>query len=676
MGDFFAWLLRPFAPTGGGARPDPERMHRFLPEPEGYAPFAAWLEHRVGVQRLSPGAGAPLVSPARSASANLHATGAREEERPERSSAGELSFPADLLARPLVPPRVGAPATGAAVPPAGQPPEHSAGVLENSPFFPEANSTSGPVPREMGTSAPAAPGTSVSLPGAAVPGQPALERDLGVRAFENDSEGGGTQEATFARALAMAHTFPAPAPMEALAQGARGAEAAFPAREASVNGPGAAGRREGADRAARGQDRPAALAPSVPSPPEPSAPAMDGLGMFPGLKPDALASLSPEALPPERTARADAPQEERIVNAASRGPALGVDRFSALPERATAAPHTEALGGEGLRERTDRPRETSAEDSGPDSRAAASAFLGHRMHPNRRTSRSLALEPFGEAAEAVWRGQGTDATEARSFLADARHVARSSEAGEPASALEAPARPRPRFTPAPPELAKPGPPRAAEREAPSPESVPENEPPAASAPERREAGAQDRARAVSAVRATPAGPEPVSGSSAARSMPPPFWAGEPSAPVLASGHEALIRTILSRARLLLPEGAVELRFRLEPPEFGALRVRLRARGERLRVEIVAQHSGALEGLRAAASRLEQQLQAAGFRDTEVWLAHGDQQEPRERHAAGDENPARVSRLGRGRWPPATGAAASAERGSEALHERSRLNRLV
>jgi hypothetical protein len=84
-------------------------------------------------------------------------------------------------------------------------------------------------------------------------------------------------------------------------------------------------------------------------------------------------------------------------------------------------------------------------------------------------------------------------------------------------------------------------------------------------------------------------------------------------------HEALAQTILARARSLPADGSVEVRFILSPPELGAVRIRIEARGEQLRVELVAGTQAAADTLHSGLPRLTSHLNQAGFSQADVTL---------------------------------------------------------
>jgi flagellar hook-length control protein FliK len=89
--------------------------------------------------------------------------------------------------------------------------------------------------------------------------------------------------------------------------------------------------------------------------------------------------------------------------------------------------------------------------------------------------------------------------------------------------------------------------------------------------------------------------------------------------VVATRLEALAHVIASRAGSMPQSGSIHLRFALTPPELGTVRVRLEARGEQLRVELVANNQAAVEALNAGLTKLATHLQNVGFQDAEVTL---------------------------------------------------------
>jgi hypothetical protein len=84
-------------------------------------------------------------------------------------------------------------------------------------------------------------------------------------------------------------------------------------------------------------------------------------------------------------------------------------------------------------------------------------------------------------------------------------------------------------------------------------------------------------------------------------------------------HEAVAQAIIARAQTMQRPGVVEMRFALVPAELGVVRVRLEARGEQLRVELVASTQSAVETLNAGLSRLAANLHGSGFPQADVTL---------------------------------------------------------
>lgn len=103
---------------------------------------------------------------------------------------------------------------------------------------------------------------------------------------------------------------------------------------------------------------------------------------------------------------------------------------------------------------------------------------------------------------------------------------------------------------------------------------------------------------------------------------------------LAQAH--LAEAIVARARNLAPGGSIELRFALEPEALGMVRVHIEARGDELRVRIVAASGAAVESLSGGISRLSSQLHDAGFKDARIDLTFEDSagRGPRERGEGG------------------------------------------
>jgi hypothetical protein len=136
-------------------------------------------------------------------------------------------------------------------------------------------------------------------------------------------------------------------------------------------------------------------------------------------------------------------------------------------------------------------------------------------------------------------------------------------------------------------------------------------------------------------------------------------------------HDALAAAIAARARSL-PGGAgtVELRFALSPPELGTVRVRIEARGEHLRVRLVAGSQAAADVLAPGLARLTAHLNVAGYPDADVSLALDTSADPGAfaggRHAE-SRNPSNAS--------PAAARATSAQPSEPPLAARAARGRL-
>jgi hypothetical protein len=101
-------------------------------------------------------------------------------------------------------------------------------------------------------------------------------------------------------------------------------------------------------------------------------------------------------------------------------------------------------------------------------------------------------------------------------------------------------------------------------------------------------------------------------------------------------HANLADAIVARARALAPGGSIGLNFALEPEELGMVRIHIEARGDDLRVRIVAASGAAVEALSGGISRLSSQLHDAGFKDARIDLTFEDStgRGPRERDEGG------------------------------------------
>jgi flagellar hook-length control protein FliK len=84
-------------------------------------------------------------------------------------------------------------------------------------------------------------------------------------------------------------------------------------------------------------------------------------------------------------------------------------------------------------------------------------------------------------------------------------------------------------------------------------------------------------------------------------------------------HEALAQAILTRARALPENGAVELRFALDPPDLGAVRVRIEARGSHVRIDIETASHAAASALAPGIARISNELHHAGYPDPQISL---------------------------------------------------------
>ena len=82
-------------------------------------------------------------------------------------------------------------------------------------------------------------------------------------------------------------------------------------------------------------------------------------------------------------------------------------------------------------------------------------------------------------------------------------------------------------------------------------------------------------------------------------------------------HEALAQAILSRARALPQNGALELRFALEPVDLGAVQVRIETRGRQVRIEIETATHAAASVLTPGIAKLTAELHSAGYHDPQV-----------------------------------------------------------
>jgi hypothetical protein len=113
---------------------------------------------------------------------------------------------------------------------------------------------------------------------------------------------------------------------------------------------------------------------------------------------------------------------------------------------------------------------------------------------------------------------------------------------------------------------------------------------------------------------------------------PDVPAASPSGTTLPQLHQAaLAETIVARARSLAGDGSLEVRFALEPEDLGTVRIRIEARGDELRIRIVASSVSAAEALSVGLSRLTAQLTENGGRPPLIDLAFEDRPHDRAPH---------------------------------------------
>lgn len=135
---------------------------------------------------------------------------------------------------------------------------------------------------------------------------------------------------------------------------------------------------------------------------------------------------------------------------------------------------------------------------------------------------------------------------------------------------------------------------------------------------------------------------------ASRAVAPAPAPTQPAAPELPTlrdlaplPHEALAQTILTRARALPENGAVELRFALDPPDLGAVHVKIEARGHEVRIQIETATHAAAGALAPGLAKLTTELHAAGYPDPQISLGtspeHGQREtSPNGRNGASPE----------------------------------------
>ncbi len=102
-------------------------------------------------------------------------------------------------------------------------------------------------------------------------------------------------------------------------------------------------------------------------------------------------------------------------------------------------------------------------------------------------------------------------------------------------------------------------------------------------------------------------------------------------------HQALAEAIVARARAGPQNGSLELRFALEPDDLGPVRVRIRSRGDGVKIRIIAWSSAAVDTLGSGVARLHAQMQDAGFRDAQIDLGLDDTTHARGEHERHDAN---------------------------------------
>jgi flagellar hook-length control protein FliK len=94
-------------------------------------------------------------------------------------------------------------------------------------------------------------------------------------------------------------------------------------------------------------------------------------------------------------------------------------------------------------------------------------------------------------------------------------------------------------------------------------------------------------------------------------------------------HEALAHAIVTRARALPENGAVEVRFALEPADLGAVRVEIETRGRQVRIHIETATEAAASVLSPGVARLATDLHSAGYPDPHVSVSTSPEHGQRE-----------------------------------------------
>jgi hypothetical protein len=196
----------------------------------------------------------------------------------------------------------------------------------------------------------------------------------------------------------------------------------------------------------------------------------------------------------------------------------------------------------------------------------------------------------------------------------------------------------PRGAIAQPMLADPAPavePRGAQPHSAAPRETP--------APAARVADEPGRAveREDGARRAAPAAQTAALASALAppAHVAPQNAAGAPAAVIAPLRHEALAEAIVARARALPANGALEVRFALEPADLGPVRIRIETLGQHVRIEISAASRASVDALAPGLARLAADLQEAGFRKPEITLGLDFTRDPgaeQPRHGQADD----------------------------------------